>query len=141
MHNSRSQLANFCKVLILMVNPSFGVAKPNLKMLQVEAELKRTVKNFRRAQSNLKKLREIGANETDIQHVMNLMGFGAVTPDEFLLARTGEEIGRIVLKLRRLDHTGSANLNVQASGCGALWRAENSNPQSGLNLLHHRLGV
>ena len=84
--------------------------KDDQKLSTIKAELRCWIEDFRKAQNDLKKLRGIGANETDIQHVMNLMGFGGVTPDEFLRARTEEEIGRVVLKLRRLDHAVSANL-------------------------------
>ena len=85
------------------------MARKDQKLSMIKAELRCWIEDFRKAQDDLKKLKEIGASETDIQHVMDLMGFGAVTPDEFLLATTGEEIGRIVLKVRRLDHVVSAN--------------------------------
>ena len=83
--------------------------KDDRKLSMIKAELRCWIEDFRKAQKDLNKLRGIGANETDIQHVMNLMGFGAVTPDEFLLASTAEEIGRVVLKLRRLEHSLSAD--------------------------------
>jgi hypothetical protein len=68
---------------------------------EIKADLKFWVRDFRRAQTDLKKLREAGANESDIRNVMQLMGFESVTPDEFLAARTSDDIARIVMKVGR----------------------------------------
>ena len=75
------------------------------KLRMIEAELRCWIEDFRKAQKDLAKLREIGANEAAISNVMRLMGFGAVRPDEFLAASTAEDIGRIVTKLNRLGKT------------------------------------
>ena len=68
-------------------------------MRTIRAEAEPLVLHFRRAQSVLKHLRAIGAAEPDIRRVMLLMGFGDVTPDEFLAARTEPEIARLLTKV------------------------------------------
>ena len=75
--------------------------KSDEKLSQLKVELKFWVRDFREAQMDLKKLRAIGAKEDDIRNVMHLMGFGGVSPDEFLEARTAEDIGSIMAKLNR----------------------------------------
>ena len=70
-------------------------------MLQFKTGLKNRVKSLRHAQSDLKKLRAIGADESDIRRVMLLMGFVNVTPNEFLQARTVNDLGRIIIKIGR----------------------------------------
>ena len=70
-------------------------------MLHVRTELKRVVKSLRRAQSDIKKLRAIGADESAIRRVMLLMGFMNVTPNEFLQANTAEDLSRLVIKIGR----------------------------------------
>ena len=73
----------------------------NRRLHQFKRELKDCVKNLRHAQSDIKKLRGIGADEPAIRRVMMLMGFVNVTPDEFLEASTAEDLGRIIIKIGR----------------------------------------
>ncbi len=70
-------------------------------MLQVKTGLKRVAKNLRHAQSDIKKLRGIGADEPAIRRVMMLMGFVNVTPDEILEASTAEDLRRLIIKIGR----------------------------------------
>ncbi|HTL17067.1 MAG TPA: hypothetical protein VL793_07510 [Patescibacteria group bacterium] len=74
-------------------------------MVEFRKELKSCVRNLRLAQSDLEKLREIGADESRIRGVMVRMGFAGVTPDEFLSIKTGEDMGRLIVKI------GIARLN------------------------------
>jgi hypothetical protein len=73
--------------------------RDDLKLLQLRGELKSRVKHLRRAQSDLKKLREIGADESALLKVMGFMGFGNVTPNEFLAAETAQDIAMLMGKL------------------------------------------
>jgi hypothetical protein len=75
--------------------------KRNRRMLELRGELTTLVNSFRQAQCDLGKLRAMGADEPSIRRVMVLMGFGGVGPDEFLAVRTGEQIARLVSKVRR----------------------------------------
>jgi hypothetical protein len=85
-----------------MLSQASGVAeKRNRRMVQVERALKTLIRDLRKAQSDLAKLREIGADEPSIRRVMVSMGFGDVTPDEFLAIRTGEDMGRLVVRINR----------------------------------------
>jgi hypothetical protein len=89
-------------VLILTLKQASRVAeKRNQRMLELKAELKHWMKDLQHAQSDLKKLRAIGADESAIRRVMLLMGFANVTPDEFLAASTKEHLGRLITKIGR----------------------------------------
>jgi hypothetical protein len=75
--------------------------KWNRRMIEFRGELKTLVKGIRQAQCDLAELRAIGADESSIRRVMVLMGFGGVSPDEFLAVTTGEQIAQLVSKVGR----------------------------------------
>ena len=58
----------------------------------------KTIKVLRKAQSDLKKLKAIGVDESAIRRVMLLVGFGDITPDEFL---TAADLRRLAIKIGR----------------------------------------
>lgn len=73
--------------------------KRDSRIMELKRESKGLIKDLRRVQLDLAELRAIGADETSIRQVMVLMGFGSVTPDDFLSASTAEGLGRLVSKV------------------------------------------
>lgn len=71
----------------------------NKRAREIRAPFADLISNFRRAQSDLRELRTIGVAEPEIRRVMLLMGFGSVTPDEFLAARTEDAIALLFTRV------------------------------------------
>ena len=77
------------------------VKQRNRGFVRLKTEVKDLISNLRKAQSDLRKLRAMGADESAIRKVMLAMGFANVTPDEFLAANTAEDLERLIAKLGR----------------------------------------
>jgi len=77
------------------------VREKHKRTRQLKADLARGIRNVRRLQADIQKLRVAGVKEAQISQVMIACGFAGVTPTEMMAAKSVEDIARLVIRLRR----------------------------------------
>ena len=76
--------------------------KRNENLTKFKSDLARGLKSLREAQQHIQTIRTNGASDAEIRKVMMALGFGMVSPNQFLKAKSLEDV-LLLLDLARPD--------------------------------------
>jgi hypothetical protein len=73
--------------------------KRNENLTQLKADLAQRLQSLRFAQGRIRELRASQVEEAEIRKLMLTLGFGSITPAQFLKARTVQQVMKLMERL------------------------------------------